>query len=490
MIISNINFDVVLIYSFHYYRPIVDRILRKVSSKKKIDKKIRLTAPHLLEELIEESGLKVLDINHGEYPLYLSSAGGLHGSAFDIVSLPIKKELVNMMNSGERPYAFEDARAEFDDIVSQGHLVTTDAQGRLVVEDNRYKIIVARRQYEDNDRRRDIEKVKARTHAPSKLGVSKPDADVVDKMVLDFNRLLIDTLDDQPNSPWKYLVRAVKRDIGASGHNVSKVPKVLDLASFPNQATKIMSELLPNVQIYSTDVSADGVNDMKQFVSEHQLDHINASQISGMQLKDFEDSSMDIVTSAFGLTQFSNPEHILKEVHRVLKPGGSFIVTAWDSIALERISDAILSGVLNTEDPHIITPISNLALYSVPRKLERLIETDGNLNILKADHYEFPFYLGEADTTSLSIERSAFKNAIIPIRHILKSLEETGVHPNAFDDARRVFNKLLEENQLMWKDDAGNVKTVHNRYKFVVARRKFEDADGVLDTTDFAHNKK
>lgn len=441
--------------------------------------------------MIEESGLRVLDINHGEYPLYLSSAGGLHGSAFDIVSLPIKTELVDMMNSGERPYAFEDARAEFDEIVSQGYLVTTDSQGRLVVEDNRYKIIVARRQYEDNDRRRDIEKVKARTHVPSKLGVTKPDADVVNNMIVDFNRLLIDTLRDVPNSPWKCLVEAVKRDIVASGHNSSKVPKILDLASFPNQATKIMAKLLPNVQIYSTNVSADGVNDMKQFASEHQIDHINASQISGRQFKDFEDSSMDIVTCAFGLTQFSDPEHILKEVHRVLKPGGSFIVTAWDSIALERIGDAILSEVLNTEDPHIITPISNLALYSIPRKLETLIESAGNLNILKADHYEFPFYLGEADTlgTSPSVEKSAFKYVIIPIRHILKSLEETGVNPNAFDDARRVFDKLLEENQLMWKDDVGKVRTVHNRYKFIVARRKFEDADGVLDTTEFAHKK-
>lgn len=111
-------------------------------------RKSELTKPHMLEKMIEDSGLKVLDMNHGEYPLYLSSADGLHGSAFDVVSLPIKEALVELMHSGERPYAFEDARTEFDDIVSQGHLVTTDAQGRLVVEDNRYKIIVARRQYE------------------------------------------------------------------------------------------------------------------------------------------------------------------------------------------------------------------------------------------------------------------------------------------------------------------------------------------------------
>jgi ubiquinone/menaquinone biosynthesis C-methylase UbiE len=472
-------------------KPIVDRILAKVKCTKKMEMETdRLTVPHLLETIIEKSGLKVLEIQHGEYPIYLSTAGGLHASAFDIVSLPIKRDLVELMNTGERPYAFEDARAEFDNIVSQGNLVTTDSQGRLVVEDNRYKIIVARRQYEDNDRRREIEKAKESKNIPSStLGLAKADADIADRMKRDFNQLLIDTLHgDVPNSPWKCVVEAVKRDILASGHNGSKIPKVLDLASFPNHTTKLMAEELPSVHIHSFNMSAEGVNDMKKYASVHKLNHITSSQMSGMQLKDFEDASMDVVTCAFGLTQFTDPTQILQEIHRVLKPGGSFIATAWDSIALERIGDAILSEVLSDTDPHIITPISNLSSYSTPRKFEQLIESAGNLSILKSDHYESPFQLGDEDNvTSEKKLSAAFQNAIIPIHHLLKSLEESGVNPNAFDDARRIYNRLLEENQLMWKDDEGKIRTVSNRFQFIIARRKFEDADGILDKETFVH---
>ena len=443
-------------------RPIVDRILEKVSSGKKVGLgRSKLTTPHLLEKIVEGSGLKIMDINRGEYPLYLSSIDGLHSSAFDVVSLPIKKELVDLMHKGERPYAFEDARAEFDDIVSKGHLVTTDAMGRLVVENNRYKIIIARRQYEDNDRKVDIERAKASSRPTAKIGLATPDVKAVEKMVNDFNKLLADTIQCVPNSPWKFLVDSVKRDIVENGHGsqVGKRVNILDLASCPSEVTKMMIESIPNINFHS-------------------------STENGL-LKDFEDASMDIVICAFGITQFSDPDHILKEIHRVLKPGGSLIVTTWDSIALERIGEVILSSVLIDKDPHIITPISNLSSYSAPRKLESLIETSGKLIISKADHYEFPFDLGEADIMSPSSSVSAFNNAIIPIRHLLTKLEETSINPNAFDDARKAYQNLLDNNQLMWRDEGGKVKTVHNRYKFIVARRTFEDADGVLDKTDF-----
>ena len=471
---------------------IVDHIRSKVASINTMGlERSKLTKPHILEKMLDESGLRVQDITHGEYPLYLSTVDGLHASAFDIVSRPIKSELVKLMHSGERPYVFEDARAEFDTLVEQGYLVTTDVLGRLVVEDNRYKIISARRQYEDKDREKDIVKMKERMDKASKLGFDQPDIETVKRMVSGFNNLLIDTLPRVPNSPWKYLVDSVEKDMVASGHSVSKSIdadsksmaashySLLDLASYPNYSTRLLAESIPNISIHSVGLSPEGKADMTQFAEDNHFENITTYDISSddRQLKDFDNASMDAVTCSFGLTRFSNPDLILQEVHRVLKPGGSFIATTWDSISLERIGEQILSRVLVDKKPHILAPISNLSSFSPPRKLERLIESYGKLDIQKVDHIEFPFELGDDEAT-------AFDKAIIPIHHLLKRLEETGLNPKAFDDAKRVYQQMIQENDLMWKNENGKVKTVRNRYKFLLARRKFEAADGILESTD------
>lgn len=435
-----------------------------------------LIKPRAMEKLIEETGLKVLDIHRGEYPFYLSTADGLHSSAFDVVTLPIKKDLVELMNSGQRPYVFEDARAEFDDIVREGNLVTIDNEGRLIVENNRYKIIVARRQYEDIDREKDIEKTKANAPQVSKFGLVEADIESVKSLVNKFNFLLQENLSQVPNSPMKYVVDSTKQDVNASAVDESKV-KIMDLASSPNLYIKLIAEALPQAHLYCTDFSPDSVEDVQNFAKEKNLNPIESSIIQQHQdLSSFETSSMDIITCSFGLTRFSNPESILKEVHRVLKPGGSFIASTWDSIALERIGDSILSDVLMAKEPHIPALVSNLASLSAPKKLERMLE-DSNLVIVKIRHQEFPSNLGKDG------EKETFENAIIPIHHLLKQLEESSVNPNAFSDARRVYDKMLKNHQLMWKDDAGNVKTVRNRYKFIIARRQFEDCNGVLDRT-------
>jgi len=102
-----------------------------------------LPKPHEIENMIEDSGLSCLDIEYGEFPLRLSTSVS-PSAAFELISFPLKDKLALLMMSGKRPYAFEDAKAAFDDVVSKG-LVRRDSQG-YTIDGNRYKILVARRQ--------------------------------------------------------------------------------------------------------------------------------------------------------------------------------------------------------------------------------------------------------------------------------------------------------------------------------------------------------
>ena len=45
----------------------------------------------------------------------------------------------------------------------------------------------------------------------------------------------------------------------------------------------------------------------------------------------FADGSFDLVTSCYGLANVEHPQTTLDEIHRVLKPGGSFIVSVWEN---------------------------------------------------------------------------------------------------------------------------------------------------------------
>jgi len=466
--------------------PIVNKIIERVFSGKKVQNKIfHLTKPRVLEKMIEKSGLRVIDTHHGEYPLHLSTVDGFHGSAFDIVTLPIKKELGDLISSDDRPHAFEDAREAFDDILAKGHHATIDSKGRIIVEDNRYKIIVARRKYEDIDTQSTIKKIKKSKDLDkaSKIGITQPNLEVIHAMSHKFDVLVEETFNRLPKSPFKLLIDSLERTIAASGHDDNKTMNILDLASHPNQVIKMMAETLVSFHdstIHSVTLSPTDTEDMKKIEDENFKPNQSLRTVTEHQLKEFQDNSMDIVTCSFGLTRFSNPDAILKEVHRVLKPGGSFISTSWDSIVLERIGNAIMSKVLGEKEHAIPTPILNLSAYSAPGKLERVVESSGNLCIQKVEHFEFPFYLG-----SMTDNEKVFNNAILPIRHLLQTLEETDLNPNAFEDARRVFQELLNDNQLMMMNTNGTgiqeVKTVPNRFKLLVARRKFENADGVID---------
>ena len=60
---------------------------------------------------------------------------------------------------------------------------------------------------------------------------------------------------------------------------------------------------------------------------------------------------------------------------------------------------------------------------------------------MKSEHYEFPFFL-EADGI---VDDNTFNTAVLPIRHILNNLEESGSRPHALSDARGAFDRMIEK---------------------------------------------
>jgi ubiquinone/menaquinone biosynthesis C-methylase UbiE len=456
--------------------PIVNKMMASVIKGR--DAKVKdslpltpsLTTPHIVEKMIEDSGLSCIKIDRGEYPLYLSRDRSPN-SAFDLVSLPIKNKLGSLMMSGERPRAFEDARAAFDKMIAAKE-IRKDANGRFVIDDNRFKILVARREYEDEDALKKIEKEKAATE--SKKNLVPATAPIPLDTIAKFDELL-ETSFRHRYLPMSHFHKAIRHVVDVEGNADTKKISVMDLGSRPAKITpaSFLADAFPEASIHSVDVSSAATTPEEGVKSDTRALEIEIVKL-GTKLSSVPDKSIDIITCAFGLQYIEDLDSIMNQVHRVLKPGGSFIATSWDSISLEHISNRILAEVVGTTSVSVLAPFMDIAKFAEPHFLEKLVE-HGGLNVMKSEHYEFPFVL-EADGI---VDDNTFNTAVLPIRHILNNLEESGSRPHALSDARGAFDRMIEKGEFLSIDDHGCLITDANRFNIVVARRLFEDSDGI-----------
>ena len=106
----------------------------------------------------------------------------------------------------------------------------------------------------------------------------------------------------------KQLVAAVARQ---------KPTKILDLACGSGDVTTLLQEALPQAQIVGLDFSRPLLTQAK----DRGLPEL--TEADALKLP-FADGSFDAVTIAFGLRNFSDRSAGLREIARILKPGGVF----------------------------------------------------------------------------------------------------------------------------------------------------------------------
>jgi len=100
---------------------------------------------------------------------------------------------------------------------------------------------------------------------------------------------------------------------------------VLDLCCGTGDIAFRISKLKSVRKLYAVDFSPS----MLAFAKER-LQHESTSRVviqigDAMDLKDWENSSLDAVTMGFGLRNVQDLRKCLREIHRILKPGGLFL---------------------------------------------------------------------------------------------------------------------------------------------------------------------
>ncbi len=169
----------------------------------------------------------------------------------------------------------------------------------------------------------------------SELGKKQQIAEMFDKIAFryDFlNRFLSGGIDLY----WRRRVIRELRGVGAgaamgssgtmNGSAAGGGPVMLDVATGTADMAIMMTRYLPSARITGIDISTGMLDVGRQKVARLQLENSITLQTGDSEALPFPDRHFDAVTVAFGVRNFENLEKGLREMYRVLKPGGRLVV--------------------------------------------------------------------------------------------------------------------------------------------------------------------
>ncbi|MDP3766411.1 MAG: class I SAM-dependent methyltransferase, partial [Dehalococcoidia bacterium] len=153
---------------------------------------------------------------------------------------------------------------------------------------------------------------------------------------------------------------------------------VLDLASGSGEPCLTVARMVgPEGSVVASDFVAEMVAVVEENVRRHGLTNVTCQQIDAEAIP-FPDGSFDRVTCRFGVMFFPDTAKALREVSRVLKPGGRAAFTAWAPPELNPFFSAA-NGVLQRHG--LLTPpppdAPNVFRFARPGSLSGAMEASG-----------------------------------------------------------------------------------------------------------------
>jgi ubiquinone/menaquinone biosynthesis C-methylase UbiE len=103
----------------------------------------------------------------------------------------------------------------------------------------------------------------------------------------------------------------------------------LEIAAGTGRVTRHIRERIPaSAKLIASDISEDMLGEAKKKLSHLDIEwqYIDAQQLP------FSDNSIDLVVCCFGYMFVPDKAKAFAEAYRVLKPGGMFLFTTWDSL--------------------------------------------------------------------------------------------------------------------------------------------------------------
>ena len=116
---------------------------------------------------------------------------------------------------------------------------------------------------------------------------------------------------------------AAKRVQKILGSHLVPGKRVLDIGTGPGSIPLYLKRFFPGVDFAGLDIS---IGMLKKAKENRKILEVDIDLLAGDgKVLPFRSESIDIVTTLFALHHMDRPEHLLKEIDRVLKPNGVFL---------------------------------------------------------------------------------------------------------------------------------------------------------------------
>ncbi|HMO31745.1 MAG TPA: bifunctional demethylmenaquinone methyltransferase/2-methoxy-6-polyprenyl-1,4-benzoquinol methylase UbiE [Lacibacter sp.] len=116
--------------------------------------------------------------------------------------------------------------------------------------------------------------------------------------------------------------------------------RILDVATGTADVAIMAARLLHPEKITGIDISEQMLAGGRMKVADKALGNMIELQNGDSETINFPDATFDAVTVAFGVRNFENLEKGLREIHRVLKPGGRLVVLEFSKPKLPGVQQA------------------------------------------------------------------------------------------------------------------------------------------------------
>lgn len=167
------------------------------------------------------------------------------------------------------------------------------------------------------------------------------------------------------------------KDMAARLHG--NISSLLEIACGTGQVTRLLRAQFPDARITASDLSPEMIEVAKKIIGEQ--DKIEWLIADAMALP-FDENTFDAVICQFGLMFVPDKQKGVDEAYRVLKPGGRFIFSTWDTLQNNPIN-SIAQEVTNSffkNEPLTFCEIP-FSMYD-PGELKKLM-TDGGFKNVK-----------------------------------------------------------------------------------------------------------
>lgn len=150
---------------------------------------------------------------------------------------------------------------------------------------------------------------------------------------------------------------------------------VLELAAGTGRLTRqLLAQLPDQAQLVATDLNQAMID---VGIARVGTDPRLVWQSADMLALPFDGSAFDVVACQFGLMFAPDKQHAVREMHRVLRPGGTLLVTTWDAMeknTATQLLHRLAFEALPADPPHFMaTPFS----MHDPEELRRLAVAAG-----------------------------------------------------------------------------------------------------------------